>query len=994
MNRPVLLVLSAVLLGVACSDDDGHANDNNVNQNGNQNAPDICGNDLLEGSEECDDGTANSDTVPDACRAECVLPACGDGVTDPGHGEECDEGATNSDTEPDTCRADCALPRCGDGVIDTGYGEICDEGAANSEAPGAACRTDCRPGRCGDGVQDPGEGCDQGIYNDDEAPNACRTDCRPARCGDDTLDSGEVCDDGNNADDDGCSADCLSEEECGNGILDPGEACDAGDYNSRDPNAPCRPRCVLPGCGDGVVDDLSGEVCDDATQNSNTTPDACRTSCRPAHCGDGVRDAGELCDDNDDQDGDGCSSSCTIEYGWDCTHPSGLPSQCTRCDPYQHGAGCALCAVLVDLDTPAGTGDGTSWATAFATVQEGIDQAAALGGNCEVWVAAGVYHVYAGQPEDTIALRDGVSVYGGFAGDELAREERDWLQNVTILDGSDGSLSHFVLHVVSAFPAPGGLLAAVLDGFTVRRGRTQVVGAPANADGGGLHAGAGADVVVRHGVFEENHSARYGGGVYTEDASVLVEDCTFRNNHAYRGAGLYLAGGTTRVIRSSISGNTASDVGGGVHGVDADVAVSDTWLIGNAADTGGGMASTGTGGPTIQSSTFYLNEAGDGGGLYVEGATATLSSVYFYANTATSGGGMRVVDVTDGLVDYCLFAANGALSGGGIRASNATFTASNTEFRENDAHSGGGAYLGDGAPTITGCQFIDNDGSSGGGGMIIGGGTPTVTGCLFQGNTSDYGGGLSLAGAAGTVSTCQFIENSAEGNGGGVFASGATTTTLAGCTFTGNVANLSGGYGGGMCVADGGTSPLIDACRFVQNHAALGAGLALEFGGSATVQSALFAMNQATASGGAVHANSGGPSAGEIINCTLWNNLAGQLGGGVRLVSPTSLQIHNAIIWENFANGGDWGLSGSNFTVTYSDVQEITPGANGNINDSPLLDTVTFQLGDGSPCIDAANGSAAPEFDLEGNARVDTPPTGGSGVGPPWADMGALEHIP
>jgi cysteine-rich repeat protein len=41
-----------------------------------------CGNGTIEPSEECDDGVLNSDTTPDACRSNCRLAGCGDGVED------------------------------------------------------------------------------------------------------------------------------------------------------------------------------------------------------------------------------------------------------------------------------------------------------------------------------------------------------------------------------------------------------------------------------------------------------------------------------------------------------------------------------------------------------------------------------------------------------------------------------------------------------------------------------------------------------------------------------------------------------------------------------------------------------------------------------------------------------------------------------------------------------------------------------------------------
>ena len=44
----------------------------------------------------------------------------------------------------------------------------------------------------------------------------------------------------------------------------------------------------------------------------------------------------------------------------------------------------------VDVDNTAGPWDGTSWPTAFQTIQEGIDATFGYGGG-EVWVAEGVY---------------------------------------------------------------------------------------------------------------------------------------------------------------------------------------------------------------------------------------------------------------------------------------------------------------------------------------------------------------------------------------------------------------------------------------------------------------------------------------------------------------------------------------------------------------------------------------------------------------------------
>jgi hypothetical protein len=50
-----------------------------------------CGNGSVDApDEQCDNGVANSDTAPDACRTDCKSPHCGDGVVDVVHNEQCD----------------------------------------------------------------------------------------------------------------------------------------------------------------------------------------------------------------------------------------------------------------------------------------------------------------------------------------------------------------------------------------------------------------------------------------------------------------------------------------------------------------------------------------------------------------------------------------------------------------------------------------------------------------------------------------------------------------------------------------------------------------------------------------------------------------------------------------------------------------------------------------------------------------------------------------
>ena len=88
------------------------------------------------------------------------------------------------------------------------------------------------------------------------------------------------------------------------------------------------PLCLLSFCGDAIVD--AGEGCDDGNDNSDFAPDACRTNCVPAHCGDDVVDDGEVCDDgelNSDQTPDACRTDCLEAHCGD-----GVTDAAEECD--------------------------------------------------------------------------------------------------------------------------------------------------------------------------------------------------------------------------------------------------------------------------------------------------------------------------------------------------------------------------------------------------------------------------------------------------------------------------------------------------------------------------------------------------------------------------------------------------------------------------------------------------------------------------------------
>jgi hypothetical protein len=67
-----------------------------------------CGNGTVDGQEACDNGAANSDRTPDACRLDCTKAKCGDGVVD--SGEQCDPGTSVVGVARNpNCGSDCRL---------------------------------------------------------------------------------------------------------------------------------------------------------------------------------------------------------------------------------------------------------------------------------------------------------------------------------------------------------------------------------------------------------------------------------------------------------------------------------------------------------------------------------------------------------------------------------------------------------------------------------------------------------------------------------------------------------------------------------------------------------------------------------------------------------------------------------------------------------------------------------------------------------------------
>ena len=282
---------------------------------------------------------------------------CGNGIHEPDRGEECDEGARFNGLG--TCSYTCKILYCGDGIVTSHIGESCEPTVLSRE--GGVIVYDVPT--CGEICTAPVKTQEGSLYGgcqrrflapcDGSAPSPEVAHARET-CGDGTVDAYEECDFGGICDGgrfsglfwtdaksaktcmsgggtavpvsgDGCSADCLN-EFCGDGVVqrkgsdntmgtDDDELCDNGRVCSHDSSLSCRSDA-----------DCDGNVCTYHTAKNNL----CSAACIFAICGNGIVEKGETCDDSNQRDGDGCSSSCQREGGFTARAPE-LHSSAPQC---------------------------------------------------------------------------------------------------------------------------------------------------------------------------------------------------------------------------------------------------------------------------------------------------------------------------------------------------------------------------------------------------------------------------------------------------------------------------------------------------------------------------------------------------------------------------------------------------------------------------------------------------------------------------------------
>lgn len=641
-----------------------------------------------------------------------------------------------------------------------------------------------------------------------------------------------------------------------------------------------------------------------------------------------------------------------------------------------------------------GANNGTSWTNAFKTIQQAL--ATAFVGE-EIWIAKGIY-----KPDtkiESFQLVSGVTLYGGFNGNETSLTQRDPRNNQTILsgdlDGDDNPTDPTVNRIDNAYHVAFvamGVMDAGLDGLIIYGGQTE-------------------------GVTGVN-DARRGGGVLAY-GSVNINNCIFRANYGYFGGGFYPRGTAARFnLTDCVFSNNSGEVGGAMYVVSPNGGIIDNCRFESNTSIQNGSAINLQQSPvTVSNCSFtdnLLNASFNnvGGALYINESIATIENCQFVGNAVTSNGtsgnrgGAMWINSSNAQINGCTFLGNTATNSGGaihISGSSATTKFSQCIFDNNSAAFGGAmTNYNNGTTSATflrveydNCTFKDNTAVTSGGAISNGFKTQArVTNSIFEGNTARFGGAVFAQNDSTDLyyADCEFKTNEASASGGAFNSSVGIRSTVLRCLFEAN----TGMIGGAMQVSE----DTVDRSNLNLSQSNFNFNSALMQGGAINLQNAdativnnIFSNNfiqESTGAGGVMSVNcvNGDNTLVKLINNTFANNEA-PTGAGVASFTDENtvvkIQLLNNILFHPNGNSLEIEAGTPEFeslggNLSYDQSVHLTAPSDQKGKDPQFVDPNldNFRLKAGSPCINAGvNIAETPKIDFEGRNRDQMPDIGG-----------------
>lgn len=357
-----------------------------------------------------------------------------------------------------------------------------------------------------------------------------------------------------------------------------------------------------------------------------------------------------------------------------------------------------------------GTGDGSSWAQASGDLQAMIDESAA---GDEVWVSAGTYRpdklIKSTKPTSkAFIMKDGVSIYGGFAGTETSLSDRAVgnapydMTNATVLSADDDVADSWVREIE----------AGSTYRWTWRTESNVVPGTKKNSthvlySGTTLTTQTVVDGFTLTGANANIAQAKPMGGAVYVPGKVALKNCRIVENSAYftaeatdcntYGGAVYLNGGSMEncyVAKAYSHSSYGNGLGGGVYAKNATITGC---VFEDCVGLDGGGAVYLSGG-TLKDCDFARCYSSSGGAVYNDGGT--VENITITDCRGLRGGGVN---------------NNGRLTNAMVRGCYADAT----EYGDTGGGTGGGIYNGSG--DVAGCVVYNCTSWKGGGVYVAGG---------------------------------------------------------------------------------------------------------------------------------------------------------------------------------------------------------------------------------------------------------------------------------
>jgi predicted outer membrane repeat protein len=371
----------------------------------------------------------------------------------------------------------------------------------------------------------------------------------------------------------------------------------------------------------------------------------------------------------------------------------------------------------------------TSWATSTTDLQGAIN--ASQPGD-QVWVAAGTYKptTTTGPASRTIsfALKNDVTVYGGFVGTETALSQRPTIDpaagtpSSTTLSGDIGTVGDNADNSLHVFFHPQGLNlqpTAVLDGVVIQDGNANsfALAGLSGLQGGAMSNNGSRPTLTRCTL--QNNSAQDGGAIYQTFGNATLTNCAFQNNTALdQGGAIYFFGSASQLTNCVFQNHTGAQQGGVIYCDRLGRPTLTNCLLRNNSAYDGGVSycAEQDSGPIYVGCTLQDNAATNQGGAIHQGAQSrfSLTRCTLQNNVASSGGAIYALN-SNYLLTNCYFVSNRAGgAGGAIRNLGSRGSLINCTLQNNAAVAVGGIVYNEAGGTLalTNCLLWANGGSS------------------------------------------------------------------------------------------------------------------------------------------------------------------------------------------------------------------------------------------------------------------------------------------